>query len=1142
MKLQRLTLHNLASIEDAVIDFEHGPLADEPLFLICGETGAGKTTLLDAVCLALYNETPRMKHAENERYKDITQTFSTERKEIAINDNRQLMRRNTCEAWAELEFTGSNDLPYTARWYVARAYRRLSGSIQTEKWSLENRKSKMILTKKAEIKAEIQAAVGLTFEQFCRTTLLAQGEFTKFLQSKEGEKSDILEKLTGTGIYSEIGATIFAITKEKRLEYEAQARKLEGIRLLTKEEREEILTAIGNHETEIRAQLRLREEAEHKRDWLKTEADCVADCAKRQLAWEESLKLIQSEAFRQQQQLIEAWSRTVDARNLLASLQQLRRQQEANRQEAERLQHTYRLLCQGTRWLQAHRQTLRQQQQQVDAYLQAHTPLQPMFEQSQTILARLNTLLAAERNRAACLQQAAALARKQTAQEAVCQERETYFRHKEQENRQRQEEIDQANLRREALKPDALQAQKSALEKRREELNETRHALVLCEERTAALQAACQKEADVEALWNARQQQSPALKADHALAQKAYEEIRALYDKQKDTLAEWAKEARARLAAGDTCPVCGQTVHTLRQDEHFRSLLDPVRQEMERKEQASKAAEKALHTNQTELDTYARFLTKHRTETRQAQALYEQAHREATDKCLLFRLPPLPETTTATIDLLLTENRQQLESLNTQLRELQSIDRRIADLQRTKNNCQREVETARQRREEADKSLLALKNEIGHQQALAEKEAATWQETRNLLVPLIRWEGWETEWKAAPDAFIRRLKEATDRYRAAQEKRQELTTTIALVDKELDSLSDAQGNIGNAFPSWQEQVGPEMRETRNLVAAWSDLNQQVGGLQRSIRTTNQTLDEQQCALADFYKAHPVFDEARLLALSAYSANRIEEMRTRMQQQKEKVIENRSALTQANRQLEEHRRRRPAFEEEETPERLNEQIRLTDEKISAANQFIGQQKARLAEDEHNILLIRDEKLRADALYQVYQQWNRLCHHFGDERGKTFRNIAQSFVLKELLHGANFYLQRLTDRYELECQAGSLTILLRDHYQGGAPRPACTLSGGEGFLVSLALALGLSALNQQSLSVNILFIDEGFGTLSSDYLNTVMDTLERLHRLGGKKVGIISHVEGLRERIRTQIQVRRVDNSRSEVRTVGMQSTE
>ena len=268
MKLQKLTIKHLASIEDAVIDFENGPLSEESLFLICGETGAGKTTILDAICLALYNETPRMDHAENEKYKDLSQTFSAKKEDVAINDSRQLMRRNTSEAWTELEFTGSNEMPYTARWYVARAHRKISGAVQDVRWTLENKKSGAQLNKKNEIKAEIQAAVGLTFEQFCRTTMLAQGDFTKFLQSKESEKSDILEKLTGTSIYSEIGAEIYAATKERRTEYENQNRKLEGIHILAEEEISTIKEAIATQNAGVKEANEQKTTALANRDWL----------------------------------------------------------------------------------------------------------------------------------------------------------------------------------------------------------------------------------------------------------------------------------------------------------------------------------------------------------------------------------------------------------------------------------------------------------------------------------------------------------------------------------------------------------------------------------------------------------------------------------------------------------------------------------------------------------------------------------------------------------------------------------------------------------------------------------------------------------------------------------------------------------
>lgn len=308
MKLQKLTIKNLASIEDAVIDFENGPLSEESLFLICGETGAGKTTLLDAICLALYNETPRMERTANEKYRDVGQTFSSKKEDVAINDSRQLMRRNTSEAWTELEFIGSNEIPYIAKWYVARAHRKASGAIQDTKWTLENCKTNLQLTKRNEIKAEIQEAVGLNFEQFCRTTLLAQGDFTKFLQSKESEKSDILEKLTGTGIYSEIGAGIYAITKEKRVDYENQNRKLEGIHVLTEEEMTGINETMAALSSEINGNTGQKNIAALKRDWLKRNTELTLTQESQQRIWEVKKEQLQSDDFRQKELLIKDWN------------------------------------------------------------------------------------------------------------------------------------------------------------------------------------------------------------------------------------------------------------------------------------------------------------------------------------------------------------------------------------------------------------------------------------------------------------------------------------------------------------------------------------------------------------------------------------------------------------------------------------------------------------------------------------------------------------------------------------------------------------------------------------------------------------------------------------------------------------------
>ena len=230
-------------------------------------------------------------------------------------------------------------------------------------------------------------------------------------------------------------------------------------------------------------------------------------------------------------------------------------------------------------------------------------------------------------------------------------------------------------------------------------------------------------------------------------------------------------------------------------------------------------------------------------------------------------------------------------------------------------------------------------------------------------------------------------------------------------------------------------------------------------------------------------------------------------------------------------------------------------KFSEEEKNTINEKVDALKEALKGEDINLIKSRQEELTAkfyeisEKLYKAaaeqektneqekeYRKWEALSDIFGDNEGRKFRKIAQSFILSDLIRNANTYLSRLSDRYVLDNQNGSLTITVRDLFQGGAERSVNTLSGGETFLVSLSLALGLSSLSRSAMQVGTLFIDEGFGTLSSDYLNVVMETLENLHQIGGKKVGIISHVESLRERIPTKILVTRQGNSASRVEVV------
>ena len=191
---------------------------------------------------------------------------------------------------------------------------------------------------------------------------------------------------------------------------------------------------------------------------------------------------------------------------------------------------------------------------------------------------------------------------------------------------------------------------------------------------------------------------------------------------------------------------------------------------------------------------------------------------------------------------------------------------------------------------------------------------------------------------------------------------------------------------------------------------------------------------------------------------------------------------------------------------------------------------------MAEDKKNSLLVAKKTEEKEILQKEYDKWAILNKHFGSPDGKQFRKIAQSFILGDLLEKSNYYLSRFSDRFELCSQDLSLGIFIKDKFEGNLLSPSVNLSGGEGFMVSLSLALGLAKMGDNNAFCDILFIDEGFGTLSGDCLNTVMETLEKLHRIGGRRVGVISHIADLKERISAQIQVKRKNNTVSSVQTV------
>jgi exonuclease SbcC len=220
--------------------------------------------------------------------------------------------------------------------------------------------------------------------------------------------------------------------------------------------------------------------------------------------------------------------------------------------------------------------------------------------------------------------------------------------------------------------------------------------------------------------------------------------------------------------------------------------------------------------------------------------------------------------------------------------------------------------------------------------------------------------------------------------------------------------------------------------------------------------------------------------------------------------------------------------KPKIKEDENFDSIVQNVTKLEEENQSVIENIGTFRERLNAFEENKknrdkLLVEYQKKEVE-----YNKWNKLNSIFGSADGATFRKIAQSYVLANLINSANHHLKVLTDRYRLRVEPGSFVIEVEDAYQGFVSRAVTTISGGESFIISLSLALALSDMGQ-GLSLDILFIDEGFGSLSKDVLQTAIDTLSLLHGKVGKRVGIISHVEELQEKIPVQIQVNKEGNS-------------
>ena len=277
MKILAIRGKNLASIPYFEIDLASGPLRDTRIFAITGPTGAGKSTLLDAMCLSLYDRVPRLHGARDVQVGEVG---------VSALDPRSVMRRGTAEAYAEVDFTGQDGSRYRAIWEVWRARRKIGGRLQNQRMrlmALDGGKEASGATK-TETLGLIEDKVGLSFSEFRRAVLLAQGDFASFLRARADERAALLERMTGTEIYARLSMAAFSKAREEEEKLGALEGERSRILVLSEEERSQQQQAF---EAELANRERLEKAAVQARSalaWHVTHEQLMADLAEAEAA------------------------------------------------------------------------------------------------------------------------------------------------------------------------------------------------------------------------------------------------------------------------------------------------------------------------------------------------------------------------------------------------------------------------------------------------------------------------------------------------------------------------------------------------------------------------------------------------------------------------------------------------------------------------------------------------------------------------------------------------------------------------------------------------------------------------------------------------------------------------------------------